>query len=376
MTPDPRRRLVFIHSSDELYGADRILLAVVEALSSEERARTEVWLPTDLPHPAHPLCRELQGCDVVVRHLDLPVLRRAYRTPRSLPALALRMLRLGRCLRRARPGLVYCATSAVIPVAPLARLLGVRRVIGHVQEIWSRSDALILGPLARACDTLVAISTPAGNSISPRLGTKVTVVPNSTGEPGAYRPLVGREGPLTYLVASRWNAWKGHQTLMSAWELAGCPGRLVVLGGPPASGESAAVAKLAAGVSNPSSVKLVGEVTEIAPHLTAADVIIVPSDRPEPFGLVAAEAFACGRPVIASAGGGLLDIVTDGYDGWLFPLRDAQALAGILTRLDRPLVAATGERARQTYKERFTTERYADEWRRAVRLDTSRSAHD
>ena len=62
-----------------------------------------------------------------------------------------------------------------------------------------------------------------------------------------------------------------------------------------------------------------------ARYVDQADVVLVPSDRAEPFGLVAIEAFARGRPVVASAGGGLVDIVTDGQDGWLFEPCDVPA---------------------------------------------------
>ena len=59
--------------------------------------------------------------------------------------------------------------------------------------------------------------------------------------------------------------------------------------------------------------------------LNVADVSVVPSRR-EPFGLVAAEAMACGTPVIATNEGGLPDFVHDGV-GILVPVEDSEALA-------------------------------------------------
>ena len=59
--------------------------------------------------------------------------------------------------------------------------------------------------------------------------------------------------------------------------------------------------------------------------LNVADVSLVPSRR-EPFGLVAAEAMACGTPVIATNEGGLPDFVHDGV-GVLVPVEDSEALA-------------------------------------------------
>lgn len=358
------RRLIFLHSSDELYGADRMLIEMVAAASTV--ASVEVWLPNDLAHPAAPLCAELIARDVPVRHLDLPILRRAYQNPRGLLRLAGSAAALVRELRGEKPNMLYCTTSAVLIAAPLGRLAGIRTVLGHIQEIWSGNDRYLLGGPARACTRLLSISGAVTTSLPPALRSRTTVVPNGTPEPAATPPVTPGDRPLTFLVASRWNGWKGHRTLLAAWELAGAPGRLVVLGGLPPSGESVDVPALVAELSEPDSVSIVGEVSDPAPEFAAADVVVMPSDRPEPFGLVAIEAFARGRPVIASAGGGLLDIVTDSEDGWLFPPGDAQKLADVLTSLTGDIVAAAGARARSTYENRFTTERFADNWRSAV----------
>jgi glycosyltransferase involved in cell wall biosynthesis len=192
------------------------------------------------------------------------------------------------------------------------------------------------------------------------------VVPNGTLEPERVISLAGRTGPLSFLVASRWNGWKGHRTLLEAWDTAGAPGHLVVLGGPPLSGESVDVAALVADLDEPGSVSVVGEVADSATAYEEADVVVVPSDQPEPFGLIAIEAFARGRPVIASAAGGLLEIVTPGENGWFFPPKDVVALAEVLSSLTRADVEAAAVAARRAFDERFTAERFAENWRIAV----------
>ena len=359
-----RQKLIFIHSSDELYGADRMLLEMVGACT--ETVEVEVWLPNDLSHPRDPLCHELIRRDVQVRHLRLPIMRRANRNPRGLIALLGRSLALVRELRAARPQSVYCTTSPAFLGAPLARLAGVPRVIGHSQEIWSRTDRYVLTWPALACHRMLAISSAVVESMSPRLRKRAVVVPNGTPEPERVVTLEGRSGELQFLVASRWNGWKGYPTLLAAWDRAGAPGRLVVLGGAPPSGASVDVPALVSALAQPGSVSVIGEVPDPSSHLEQADVVIMPSDRPEPFGLVAIEAFARARPGIASAAGGLLDIVTPDADGWLFPPGDPDALAAVLSSLTREQVTAAGERARQTYETRFTSRRFAEDWRRKV----------
>jgi D-inositol-3-phosphate glycosyltransferase len=67
-------------------------------------------------------------------------------------------------------------------------------------------------------------------------------------------------------------------------------------------------------------------------YYRAADVVIVPS-RSESFGLVALEAAACGIPVVASAVGGLLNVVDDGGTGLLVEGRDPVRYAAAIDEL-------------------------------------------
>jgi D-inositol-3-phosphate glycosyltransferase len=92
----------------------------------------------------------------------------------------------------------------------------------------------------------------------------------------------------------------------------------------------------------------------LSSYYRAADVVIVPS-RSESFGLVALEAAACGTPVVASAVGGLLNIVHDGVTGVLVegrdPARFARAVCGLL---DDPVAAAAMGEAAAVRARRFT----------------------
>jgi len=87
----------------------------------------------------------------------------------------------------------------------------------------------------------------------------------------------------------------------------------------------------------------------------SADVVVVPTLTPEPFGRVAVEAMSRGRPVIASDAGALPEIVVDGQTGLLVPPANPAALAGALAALieDRNLRNAMADRALNRSRQLF-----------------------
>jgi glycosyltransferase involved in cell wall biosynthesis len=148
---------------------------------------------------------------------------------------------------------------------------------------------------------------------------------------------------------------------------------LLVAGGPPPSAELGAAlrrdpdvrrlqqAAVAAGVAD--RVRLLGAVArpDVPALLRSADAVVcVPWY--EPFGIVPLEAMACGRPVVASAVGGIQDTVVDQVTGLLVPPRRPDAVAAALrTLLATPTRAlAFGIAGRDRVLARYGWDRIAD----------------
>lgn len=125
---------------------------------------------------------------------------------------------------------------------------------------------------------------------------------------------------------------------------------LVVLGGPSGSPTAVtALLELARGLGLADRVQVrppVGR-AELARWFRAADLVAMPS-RSESFGLVAAEAQACGTPVVATGVGGLRTVVADGISGELVrghdPLLWARAVGDLLADPARRAVLGAGAR--------------------------------
>jgi glycosyltransferase involved in cell wall biosynthesis len=95
----------------------------------------------------------------------------------------------------------------------------------------------------------------------------------------------------------------------------------------------------------------------------ALDVVVHASVKPEPFGRTIAEGMACGRAVIVSAGGGAMELFTDGVDALGTMPGNADMLAENMRRLidNRTLRNSLGEQARQTAVHRFDRKRLGPE---------------
>jgi glycosyltransferase involved in cell wall biosynthesis len=97
---------------------------------------------------------------------------------------------------------------------------------------------------------------------------------------------------------------------------------------------------------------------ELAQYYSAAQIAVVPSLY-EGFGLPAAEAMACGTPVIATTGGALPEVVGDA--GILVPPGSADALAAAIKQLlnDKQAQERMSEAGRKRVKEKFDWEQAA-----------------
>ena len=108
-------------------------------------------------------------------------------------------------------------------------------------------------------------------------------------------------------------------------------------------------------------------INEMVPHdvvvqlYSHAAVFACPSVY-EPFGLINLEAMACETPVVASAVGGILEVVVDGETGLLVAPARPEALAAALTRvLENPALGqAMGRAGRHRVEERFSWARVAE----------------
>ena len=224
-----------------------------------------------------------------------------------------------------------------LPAGMLARTLGVPYVVqvwGTDVELARRAPALFR-PVLRAARAVVAASSWLADEARALGADAVEIIPSGVDLPGD----VGAEAdPPELLYAGRLSREKGILELVEAAKGL----NLVVAGDGPLREHV------------PGALGFVPH-DELERLYRRAAVVACPSRR-EGFGVVCAEAMAHERPVVASAVGGLLDLVVDGETGLLVPPGDVRALRGALDRLlaDRDLRRRLGEAARGRISARFS----------------------
>ena len=109
-------------------------------------------------------------------------------------------------------------------------------------------------------------------------------------------------------------------------------------------------------------VEFTGFRDDVSALIGAADIMVHASITGEPFGQVVIEGMAAGKPVVATDGGGVPEIVVDGVTGVLVPMRDAQSMAAAICRLlaDPALARRMGQLGRQRVLEHFLIQHTAD----------------
>jgi glycosyltransferase involved in cell wall biosynthesis len=195
-----------------------------------------------------------------------------------------------------------------------------------------------------------------------------------------YGIAVGPEPPPSdgnprLLCVGRLVPVKGHDTLLRAFAEARAAVPALTLDIAGDGPLRAGLEQLAAELGLDGAVRFLGRVDNVASEMERSFAVVVPS-RGEGFGMVALEAAERGRPVIASAVGGLPEIVEDGVTGSLVPSDDVASLAAAIVGLvrDPERAAAMGRAARERAIAEFSLARCADRTAELYRAALDRRA--
>lgn len=353
MTLDVRTTLWFVNGMRMFAGAESWMLDAAVGLRDRGR-RVGIAAP-----PCSPLLSR-------ARVEGLPTAA----IPIRFDAAPWTLLRLWRLFRRERPAAVVCNRLKDLKAAGVAGALA-----GVPIRLYSRESDFPLRRgrpyyrwyLNRAATGLLVNSDATRRTTlasapwldPPRVHTLLKGV-----DLQRFAPSPLPSGPPVVGFAGTLDDRKGLPLLMKAWErLRGGSDtlpelRLRVAGEGPLA---PALARWRDGLARPDEVEILGRVEDMARFHASCTVLAVPS-RYEGYGLAAAEALACGRPVVATDVSSLPEIVSDGVCGRLVPPDDPDALAQALHEhaADPALAAARGAAGRDLMTRDHDRERCLD----------------
>lgn len=249
--------------------------------------------------------------------------------------------------------LIYANTQKALVVGALASRLSGRPLVYHLHDIvspdhFSATNRRIIITLANQAALVIANSQASRDAFVAAGGRadRVHIVYNGF-RPDRYQTASTRHQALRrelnvddkFVIGhfSRLAPWKGQHILLKA--LADCPDSVVVLlVGDALFGEADYVTHLHQLVNDlklANRVHFLGFRSDVPDLMGACDLIAHTSTAPEPFGRVIVEAMLSGRPVVASAAGGAMELVQHGHNGWLFPPSEIPKLTEIITECQR-----------------------------------------
>jgi glycosyltransferase involved in cell wall biosynthesis len=363
-------KILLLHSSSDVYGASKIFLGTVQLLKKRNH---DVWVVLSEDGP---LVKKLASAGATVLMVRLGILRRKYFNPLGIINRIATLLRarkqLQELIRKEKIELVYSNTTGVLAGAFAARNCGVRH-IWHVHEIIENPFWLkqLLGHLMnRYAVGIIAVSEAVKQSWESVLpAERITVIQNGID----YSPYLEHEHTLTKELqlptaaivigmVGRVHYWKGQSYFL---KLAGQlhqkhPSLHFLLAGDAYPGYEYLYQEMQTQIETlqlSDVVHNLGFREDIPAVMQTIDLLLLPSQQPDPFPTVILEAMASAKPVIATQFGGAVEMIDAGITGDLMPADQVDTAVSVIESwLDKNRLQAAGEAGRKRVLEKFSLE--------------------
>ena len=271
-----------------------------------------------------------------------------------------------------------------------ATLKGIRRRVMIVRN-YPHAESRFLSMARRFCNSgiigeVIAVSDSLKKSLVDEAGIderRVRRIYNGISAEGkgaenAQAP-ARKGGPMAGIIGTL-EERKGHRVLFLAWAevLKGFPEATLYVAGSSKSGDKRGLVAFAQALGIERSIVWLEYERNIGKVYRTVDVVVLASREYESFGRVVVEAMAFGRPVAASAVGGVPELIEDGVDGFLFEKDGHIGLAETIVRLfsSKELREGAAEMGLRKYESRFTASIMAKNYHELLSLRGSAKGNE
>jgi glycosyltransferase involved in cell wall biosynthesis len=369
-------KILFVNPFADVSGPETVILRLMRGLDKERFAPT-LLCPEEgrLAKAARALGIDVHIISLEINFFTANPLRLGYQAY----DLAKTVLRLISIIKRGRYDLVHINSHRIGLACTLAARLSGVPIIWHIHEIYQTTPLRrrIIVELARHLpDALVAVSDAVAAQFVPC--SKLHCIYNGI-DAVAYAAQADREavrrefhfGPSTIVIGcmGRLTPQKGQDIFLQAASLVAAvhPETRFLVVGDEALGETgfkAYLEALACRLGLNGRVFFVGYRSDAASVMAAMDLFVHAAVIPESLPMVILEAMALGKPVVATATGGIPELIKDGQTGLLVPAGDASALAQSIHRLlaNPDLAQQLGEAGRCRVEEQFSWKNHVQQF--------------
>ena len=339
--------ILFLHSSSDLYGASKIFLQTAQILKAQGHTCHVVVSANG------PLVDKLKQDNIPVTVINLGIIRRKYFTLLGILNRFSKWQKandlLNKYIQQNNIELVYANTTAVLLGAYIAHKNKIKHV-WHVHEIIEKPKFLFLAIqwiMKRYTSTIICVSKAVQNHWSkyaPSLLSKMQVIYNGIGPVEKSTEASFRtqyqipEDAIVIGMAGRVHYWKGQQYFLQIAEQLLKPST--------ESNQTKPLYFIITGDAFPGYEYLVAETNDFIKKnnlggrifytgfedkmdkfYSSIDLLILPSQLPDPLPTVVLEAMQYGIPVAATAQGGVLEMIAENETGIFIPINNVQAAA-------------------------------------------------
>ncbi|KLI76844.1 MULTISPECIES: glycosyltransferase family 4 protein [Lacticaseibacillus] len=368
-------KILFLHAGAELYGADKILLEIVENLDPK------IFSPLVILPEDGPLVAKMKEAGVPVKVLPYPILRRKFFNIRGMIRYIAHYIKFSRQLRqivdKEHIRLVHINTTAVLEGVWL-KIFTKAKIIWHVHEIIMKPKFIykvICFLVQHFSDQGVAVSEATKQRLVESgivHSEKVLTIHNGIKKaypenaPDHVRKTLGIPSNAVVIgMVGRVNAWKGQSDFVDAVApiLRENENVHALLVGSAYTGEEVYEQRLVSKVASlptKERIHICPFTEQIADYYAAFNIFVLPSTQPDPFPTVVLEAMSNSLPVVAYAHGGANEMIVDGVTGYLCPPLHVTKLSEKVELLvtDSPLRISMGQKAQMRQENEFSLDQF------------------
>lgn len=343
ITVSKSQKVLALHSSSELYGADRIFAQTLKFLT-EGGFSIDAYLPREGPLLSHIKSHKKTKVQVWGH---FPIAVRSAFGPRNLFSFLRKCISSYSFLLKRKKDFdhLYINTMSLFAFALLGKLAGYKNIIIHSHEIISHHGFLprLMNIVALACSTKIicvsdAVKKDLIGSTRGRFKNKLMVVHNGVADPGSKGKPKKQSGDskIKFLLVGRIMPEKGQWFILESLPLlkkeilenlsftfigGSAPNREHLI-------DDLKSKILGNGLSD--IIEIIEFTTDLNDIYPNFDVCVIPSIMPDPFPTTVLEAMSHGKPVIVTNHGGAAEIVENGVSGILVTPGDSTQLSGAI----------------------------------------------